>query len=154
MWLPAPSICKWSKIINFVLSEKLWVKMHVLQDPIKAYIFYPDRFLNVLPKKTRNKHLLATHGYYLLFKTFFFQMNNKDFFWWSIPLILMRAINSYNMNCKNSWECFFKEEGDNEGHCLCRRLVSNSLNNVRQTTSSIFLTFLFRNIKLMSQFIH
>ena len=84
MWRPAPSVFKWNKIINFVLSVKLWVTMHFLQDPLNAYIFYPNRFICVLPKKTRSKYLLATHDYYFMFKTFFSQMNNH-FFWWSIP---------------------------------------------------------------------
>ena len=54
--------------------------MHFLQDPLKAYIFYPNRFLYVLQIKPRNKHLLATRDYYFMFKTFFSQVNNKDFF--------------------------------------------------------------------------
>ena len=51
--------------------------MHFLQDPLKAYIFYPNRFFYVLPKKPTNKHLLATRGHYILFKTIFCQVNNK-----------------------------------------------------------------------------
>ena len=39
--------------INFGLSVKVQVKMHFLQDPLKAYIFHPNRFLYVLPKKPR-----------------------------------------------------------------------------------------------------
>ena len=76
----APSVCKCNKIRNFVLFVKLWMKMHFLQDPLKAYIFYPNRFLYVLPKKNRNQHLLATHDYYFIFKSFFSQMNNKRFY--------------------------------------------------------------------------
>ena len=37
--------------------------MYFLQDPLIPFIFYPNRFLFVLPKKPRNKLLLATHGY-------------------------------------------------------------------------------------------
>ena len=33
MWSPAPSVWKWNKIINFVVSVKLLAKMHFLQDP-------------------------------------------------------------------------------------------------------------------------
>ena len=54
--------------------------MHFLQNPLKAYIFYSNRFLYVLPKKISNKHLLATHDYYFMFKTVFSQVNNKEFF--------------------------------------------------------------------------
>ena len=54
--------------------------MHFLQDPQKAYIFYPNSFLYVLPKKISNKHLMATHDYYFMFKTFFSQVNNKEIF--------------------------------------------------------------------------
>ena len=67
-------------MINFVLSVKLWVKMHFLPDPVKAYIFYPNRFLYVLSKKPRNEHLHVTHDYYFVNKTFFSQMNDKRFF--------------------------------------------------------------------------
>ena len=57
------------------------MKMHFLQDPLKAYIFYPNRFSTFYRKiKPRNKYLLATHDYYFLFKTFFSQVNNKGFF--------------------------------------------------------------------------
>ena len=52
--------------------------MHFLQDPLKAYIFYPIRFFYVLPKKY--KSMMATHDYYFMFKTFFSQGNNKGFF--------------------------------------------------------------------------
>ena len=55
------------------------MKVHFLQDPLKAYIFYQNLFLYVLRKKPWNKHLLATHDYYFMFKTFFSPMNNKDF---------------------------------------------------------------------------
>ena len=37
--------------------------MHFLQVSLKANIFYPNRFLYVLPKTPRNKLLLATHDY-------------------------------------------------------------------------------------------
>ena len=56
--------------------------MHFLQDPIKAYIFYPNRFLYVVPKKEGNKHLLATHDDYFMIKAFFSQVNNKVFLFW------------------------------------------------------------------------
>ena len=54
--------------------------MYFLQDPLKAFIFYPIRFLYVLSKKPLNKDLLETHDYYFMFKTFFTQVNNKVFF--------------------------------------------------------------------------
>ena len=54
--------------------------MHFLQDPLKANIFYQNRFLYVLLKKPRSKHLLATHDYYFMFKMFSSQVNNKRFF--------------------------------------------------------------------------
>ena len=54
--------------------------MHFLQDPLKAFIFYPDRFLYLLPEKSRNIYLLATHDYYFMFKTFFSLVNNKGFY--------------------------------------------------------------------------
>ena len=36
MCRPPSIVCKSNKIINFVLSVKLLVKMHFLQDPLKA----------------------------------------------------------------------------------------------------------------------
>ena len=72
---------------------KLCVKMHFLQDPLKAYILYLNNFIYVLPKKTRNKHLLATHDYYFLFKTFFSQVNNKGYFWGDPSLKVIFIIN-------------------------------------------------------------
>ena len=47
--------------------------------PLKAYIFYPNPFLYVLPKKPGYKHLLATHDDCFMFKTFFSLVNNKGF---------------------------------------------------------------------------
>ena len=60
--------------------------MHFLQYPVKAFIFYPNSFIYVLPKKPRNKHSLATHDDYFMFKTFFSQVNNKGFFLMIHPL--------------------------------------------------------------------
>ena len=37
--------------------------MYFLQDPLIPCIFHSNRFLFVLPKRPRNKLLLATHGY-------------------------------------------------------------------------------------------
>ena len=50
---------------------KLQAKMHFLQDPMKAYIFYLNRFFYVFTVKPRNKILLATHDYYFMFKMLF-----------------------------------------------------------------------------------
>ena len=80
MGSPAHSICKLNKIINFVLSVKLSAKVHFLQEPLKAYIFYRNNLLFVLQKKPRNKHLQATQDYFFTFKMFFSQVNNKGFF--------------------------------------------------------------------------
>ena len=86
-WRCAPSHGKWNKIIKFILSVKLWEEMHFLQDPQKAYIFYAIRFLYASQKKSRNKLCLEPHDTYVLFRTFFSQVNNKRvFFWWPIPL--------------------------------------------------------------------
>ena len=38
-------------------------QMNSLKAFLKAYIFYPNRFLYVLPKRPGNEHLLATHVY-------------------------------------------------------------------------------------------
>ena len=50
--------------------------MHFLY---KTYISYTNRFLHVLPKKSRNKYLLAKHYYYFIFITFFSRVNNIFF---------------------------------------------------------------------------
>ena len=46
----------------------------------KTYIFYANRFLSVLLKKSRNNLYLKPHDTYVLFITFFSQVNNKQFF--------------------------------------------------------------------------
>ena len=88
MWCPAPSVCKWNKMINFVLAVKLKAKMHFFQDPQKPIFSTQIILFTFYRKKLRNKYLLATHDYYFMFKTFFSQVNNKGFFWWSIDLII------------------------------------------------------------------
>ena len=80
MWRPAPSVCKWNKIISFVLSVKLWVKIHFLQDPLKAHIFYQTRFLYGLPKNPEINICWQLMIIIFLFKTFFSLVNNKVFF--------------------------------------------------------------------------
>ena len=54
--------------------------MHFLQDSQKAYIFYAIRFLYAFQKKSRNKLCLEPHDTYVLFRTFFSQVNNKRVF--------------------------------------------------------------------------
>ena len=49
----AHSVCKWNKILNFVLSVKLG-----LQGLLKAHIFYASHFLYDLQKKPKNKNFL------------------------------------------------------------------------------------------------
>ena len=78
MWHSAPSLCKWNKIINFVPSVKLQ-KIDFLQDPKKAYIFYANRFLYFLQKKSRNKLCLRPHDTYFLFRMFLSRVNNIFF---------------------------------------------------------------------------
>ena len=103
---PAPSVCKWNKIINFVLSVKLRVKMHFLQDHPEACIFYLNRFIFILPKKSRNIHLLAIHDYYFFIKTFLSQVNNKEIFWVIHPLKLLdRAVSGALFLTGNVFEC-------------------------------------------------
>ena len=58
--------------------------------PTSQY-FISKRFPYVLPQKPRNKHLLATHDYYFMFKTFFSQMNNKVFFIFGDPSPIKRV---------------------------------------------------------------
>ena len=53
--------------------------MHSLQDPLKDYIFYPNRFLYVLTKKLGNVHLQATYDDSFMLQTFFSLVNNDDF---------------------------------------------------------------------------
>ena len=60
LWRSTPGLCKWTSIINFVLSLKLLEKIDFLQDPLKAYIFYANSFLYVLQKKSRNKLCLES----------------------------------------------------------------------------------------------
>ena len=80
MWSCAPSHSKWNKIIKFVLSVKLWEEIGSLQDPQKAYIFYAIHFLYISQKKSLNKLCLEPHDTYALFRTFFFHVNIKWFF--------------------------------------------------------------------------
>ena len=89
----APSLCKWNKIVDFVLSVKLSAALNFPQGHLKTYVFYANRFLYVFQKKSRNKLCLEPHGTYVLFRTFFSQMNNKRFFSrWAIPLIQSQFI--------------------------------------------------------------
>ena len=77
---PAPSVCKWNKIINFVLSVKLGEEIFFLQGLLKANIFYANRFLYDLQKKFKNKNVLFYSFTYLLFRTFFLKWIIKQFF--------------------------------------------------------------------------
>ena len=80
-------LCKWNKIIKFVLSVKLWEEIGFLQDPQKAYIFYAIRFVYISQKKSRNKLCLEPHETYILFRTFFPHVNIKWFYFYRpIPL--------------------------------------------------------------------
>ena len=54
---PAPSVCKWNKIINFVLSFKLVEAIGFLQGYLKAYIFYAIVFFTIYGKRL-NKNFL------------------------------------------------------------------------------------------------
>ena len=67
MSCPAPSVCKWNKIINFVLSVKLKE-----QGPLKAYIFYANHFLYDLQKKSKNQNVFFYSYAYFWFRMFFF----------------------------------------------------------------------------------
>ena len=80
MWSCATSHGKWNKIINFVLSVKLWEEIGFLQDPQKVYIFYAISFLCISKKKSRNKLCLEPHDTHVLFRTFFSHVNIKWFF--------------------------------------------------------------------------
>ena len=67
--------------------------MDFLQDPPKDNIFYANRFLHGLQKKSKNKLCLELHDTYLLFRTFFSQGNNKLFFFiQAVPLISTREM--------------------------------------------------------------
>ena len=46
-------------------------------DPQKTFIFYANRFLYVLQKKSRNKLCVKPHDTYFLFVMFFSHVNNK-----------------------------------------------------------------------------
>ena len=78
---PAHGVCDWNKIINFVLSVKLGEEIGFLQGPLKAYIFYANRFLDDLRKKSKNKNVLFYSFKNFLFRRFFSKMVNKTFFW-------------------------------------------------------------------------
>ena len=67
-------------MINFVISVKLYAKMHFLLESLKTYIFHQSHFIYVLLKKHRNKLLLATDGYSFMFNTFISEVNNTGFF--------------------------------------------------------------------------
>ena len=51
-----------------------------MQTDGKTYIFYANRFLCILQKKSRNKLCLRPHDTYCLFRIFFSQVNNKKIF--------------------------------------------------------------------------
>ena len=55
-------------------------KIDFLVHPPKAYIFYANRLLYFLQKKSRNNLCVRPHDTYVLFRTFFSQINNKSFF--------------------------------------------------------------------------
>ena len=58
--------------------------------PLKMYIFYANRFLYVLEKKSKNKLCLEPHDAYCLLRMFFSLVNNKKIFFfgrWS-PQVL------------------------------------------------------------------
>ena len=80
MWSPAPSVCKWNKVINFVLSLKLLAKMNFLLYSLKAYIFYIIRLLYVLPKKTETNFCWPPTIIILFLKRFSLRWIIKDFF--------------------------------------------------------------------------
>ena len=69
---PAPGVCKWNKIINFFLFVKLGEEIGFLQGPLKTYIFYANRFLYDLLKKSKTKtsciiviHIFCLLGFFL-----------------------------------------------------------------------------------------
>ena len=56
----------------------MWGALNFLQGPPKMNIFYANFFFYILWKKSRNKLCLEPHDTYVLFGTFFSQMNNKQ----------------------------------------------------------------------------
>ena len=83
---------------------KFYEKIDFLQDPQEANIFYANRFLSVLQKKSRNKPCLDSHDTYVLFRMFFSQVNNKKVFfqlgsplnWEEFVLCQVRANETYS----------------------------------------------------------
>ena len=65
----ANNICKYNKTIHFVLYVKM--KNTFSQGPLKTYIFYANRFLYFLRKKSINKLCLRPHDTYSLFGMIF-----------------------------------------------------------------------------------
>ena len=52
--------------------------MYFPQESQIAYIFYANYFLYILQKNSKNKLSLEPHDLYVLFRTFFSQVNNKQ----------------------------------------------------------------------------
>ena len=73
---PAPSICKWNKIINFVLSVKLGETQII--------------FFTIYRKNLKTKNILFYSFTYFFFRMFFSKVNNKNnFFWGRSPEIAL-----------------------------------------------------------------
>ena len=74
------------KILFFYICEII-EQVHSSAGPLKTYIFYGNRFLYFLQKKSSNKLRLIPHDTYCLLRMFFSQVNNKqNKISWAIPL--------------------------------------------------------------------
>ena len=80
LWRSAPRLCKWNPIINFVLS-KIVGEDRFSAGPPEILYFLCKSFIYVLQKKSTNIVCLEPHDTYVLFRTFFSQVNNNPFFW-------------------------------------------------------------------------
>ena len=111
LWCSASGLCKWKAIINFILSVKLQ-KIDFLQDLQKAYIFYANHFLYFWQKKSRSKLCLELHDTYVLFRTFYSQVNNKPFFFIQAPLRGSAHLK------KKSFNIYMREKHSKQNVCI------------------------------------
>ena len=81
--------------------------LHVHKCQLKANIFYANRFLHILQKKSRNKLCLRPFDTYFLFKMFFSQVSNNFFLSLGDPLKASFPSLLINEHFKFAYTCNF-----------------------------------------------
>ena len=125
---PAPSVCKWNKIINFVLSVKLGEKMG-----FNAFIFYANRFLYNLQTKSKSKNFLHYSIHIFCLKHFLLKWIIKQFFGEvGDPLKNMSNLKGHMVNMATMENIIITNvlQGTDPKivHCYCQLIWNSSLN--------------------------